>query len=239
MMIFNRTLSRNIFILFIVILLLLIVTIPIFYLYYVIPKQTCDEQTMLNWPSMACRGDGFYDMHYFLNNSCGVNLKRYVRYKFVDDIVNDMFYNFSRAKQECEQLGATLWEVLDGQPEWDAFIGIAKNLLRSNLWLNAQIVGKCDEPLNNTSGEINPPCNQEEASKGHGLEVKWPSSQYSSTYSRLIRDATSIDGKLDEKCVFVDKNNNHLWDVHDCASKKFWGLCVKRQCLWPEHQGPE
>lgn len=238
-MIFNANLSRNIFILFIVLLLLLIITIPIFYLYFIIPKQICDEKTMLNWPSMDCRGDGFYDMSYYLNNSCGVNLKRYVRYKFVDDIVNDMFYNFSRAKQECEKLGATLWEVLDGEPEWDALYGKSKELLRSNLWLNAQIVGKCDESLNNTSEEINPPCNQEEASKGHGLEVKWPSSHYSSIYSRLIRDATSIDGDLDEKCVFIDKNNNHLWDVHDCASKKFWGLCVKRQCLWPEHQSPE
>ena len=195
---------------------------------------------MLNWPTVDCRGDGFYDMSYFLNNSCGVNLKRYVRYKFVDDIVNDVFYNFSRAKEECEKLGSTLWEVLDGEPEWNVFIAKAKELLRSNLWLNVQVVGECDETTNNTVGDPNPPCHLKEASEGHGLEVKWPSSQYSSQYSRLIRDSTSNDEKnQDEKCVFIDKYNNHLWDVHDCASKKFWGLCVKRQCLWPEHQGPE
>ena len=201
---------------------------------------------MLNWPSMDCRGDGFYDMTYVLNNSCGENMKRYVRYKFVDDVVNDMFYNFSRAKQECEKLGSTLWEVLDGEPEWNAFIGIAKELLRSSLWLNAKVVGKCDEHLNATEEEPNPPCNlMKEASDGNGLEVKWPSTQYSSKYSRLIRDLTSNNDKdlsknqMGEKCVFVDKSNRHLWDVHDCGSQKFWGLCVKRQCLWPEHQGPE
>ena len=198
----------------------------------------CDEQNMLNWPSMDCRGDGFTDMHYFLNNSCGVNLKRYVRYKFVDDIVNDMYYNFSRAKSECEKQGSTLWEVLDGEPEWNAFIGIAIELLRPNLWLNAKVVGECDDMQNATMDDPNPPCNQENAFEGRGLEIGWPSSKYPSKYSRLIRGTEFIERDLNEKCVFVDDSNNHLWDTHDCGSKKFWGLCVKRQCLWPEHQGP-
>ena len=239
----NLLSSRNIIILFVGMILLLSIIIPLFYFYYIIPKQICDEQNMLNWPSIDCRGDGFYDMTYVLNNSCGENLKRYVRYKFVDDVVNDMFYNFSRAKYECEKLGSTLWEVLDGEPEWKAFIDIAKELLRSSLWLNAKVVGECDEHLNVTEEEPNPPCNLiQEASKGNGLEVKWPSSHYFSKYSRLIRDLASNKDMLNEageKCVFIDKFNDHLWDVQDCSSQKFWGLCVKRQCLWPEHQGPE
>jgi len=240
----NLLSSRNALILLVSIVLLLTIIIPLFYFYYIIPKQICDEQNMLNWPSIDCRGDGFYDMTYVLNNSCGYNLKRYVRYKFVDDVVNDVFYNFSRAKQECEKLGATLWEVLDGEPEWNAFIGISKELLRSSLWLNAKVVGECDEHLNATEEEPDPPCNLlKEASEGNGVEVKWPSTHYSSRYSRLIRDLTSnnndVSKDMGNKCVFVDKSNNHLWDVHDCSSQKFWGLCVKRQCLWPEHQSPE
>ena len=244
--IFIQNLSRNIFILLIVILLLLITIIPLFYLYYIVPKQICDEQSMLNWPSHDCRGDGFYDMNYYLNNSCGVNIKRYVRYKFVDDIVHDTMYNFSSAKKQCEHLGATLWEVLDGEPEWSAFIAIAKALLRSNLWLNAKVIGKCD--VNSTIKDVDsnpsPRCNENEASDGHGLDVSWPTTHYHPKYSRLIRgltDAESNDDTLnsDENCVFVDNNNHHLWDTHDCSSKMFWGLCVKRRCLWPEHQGPE
>ena len=214
----------------------MVITIPTFYLYYVIPKQICDEEQRLNYPLLECRGDGFYDMKYVLNNSCGVNVERYVRYKFVDDVTNYKFYNFSRANQECEKLGSTLWEVLDGEPEWDAFIGIAKELLRSNLWLNAKVVGKCDENLDTIGDdELHPACNQEKAFKGHGLEVKWPSLQYTSKpkYSRLIRGATSMDENPDEKCVFVDNKNNYLWDIHDCASTRYWGLCVKRHCFWP------
>ena len=234
------------------ILLLVIITIPCFYLYYAIPKQICDEEKRLNFPAKDCRGDGFYDMTYVVNNSCGVNVKRYVRYKFVDDVTNYtnyIFYNFSRAKQECEKLDSKLWEVLDGESEWNAFIKIADELIRSNLWLNAKVVGKCDENLNTiVEGELPPPCNQEEASKGRGLEVEWPSLYYTSKpkYSRLIRGyvdtfdtSSSIKQNSDQNCVFVDNTNNNLWDVHDCGTEKYWGLCVKRQCLWPEHQGTE
>lgn len=231
--------QRKIFILItVIILLLVIICIPIFYLYYVIPKQICDEEKRLNFPFMDCRGDGFYDVNYVVNNSCGVNRKRYVKYKFVDDVKNFKLYNFYRAKQECEKLGSTLWEVLDGEPEWNVFIEIAKEFIRSNLWLNAKIVGKCDENKNKLDDELHVPCHQEEASQGHGLEVKWPSFNYTSKpkYSRLIRGTTSIDENPGENCVFVDNTNDHLWDIHDCTSNRYWGLCVKRQCV--DH-GPE
>ena len=212
---------------------------------------------MLNFPSVDCRGDGFYGMSYVLNNTCGANVKRYIRYKFVDDVTkyrfynfsgggredllddirNYTFYNFSRAKQECENSGARLWEVLDGEPEWDAFISLAKELKRSNLWLNAMVVGKCDE-LDTIEAEYST-CKHEEASEGRGLEVKWPSSHYTPMpkFSRLIRGRRSRKEDEGESCVFVDSGNHHLWDVHDCTSTKYWGLCVKRNCLWPEHQG--
>ena len=209
---------------------------------------------MLNFPSVDCRGDGFYGMSYVLNNTCGANVKRYVRYKFVDDVTNyrfynfsgdqgDLddvrnytFYNFSRAKQECEKSGARLWEVLDGEPEWDAFISLAKELKRSNLWLNAIVVGQCED-LDTIEAKYST-CKHEEASEGRGLEVKWPSSHYTPMpkFSRLIRGKKSKKG-YEESCVFVDSSNRHLWDIHDCTSTKYWGLCVKRNCLWPEHQG--
>ncbi len=43
----NKNLSRNILILFIVILVLLIITIPLFYLYYVIPKKCSKRKACL------------------------------------------------------------------------------------------------------------------------------------------------------------------------------------------------
>ena len=122
-----------------------IIAIPILIIYYINPKKICDEDKMLNFPSLDCRGDGFHNMKYVLNNSCGVNVHRYIKYKFVDDVKNYRFYNFSRAKKECEKLDATMWEVLDGEPEWNTFIALAKELERSNLWINAEPVGKCGE----------------------------------------------------------------------------------------------
>jgi len=218
------------------IVLLAIIAIPILAIYFVNPKKICDEDKRLNLAEFDCLGDGFLDIRYVLNNTCGMNQNRYVKYKFVDDVKNYKFYNFSRAKQECEKLGATMWEILDGEPEWEAFISLATELDRSNLWINAEVVGECDPNIINADDEDPTTCKRQEAIEGHGLAVRWSSSLYAPKFSRLIRGVKKNTDPKDQ-CVFVDNSNNDLWDVRDCASSNYWGLCVKRKCLWPEHQG--
>ena len=121
-----------------------------------------------------------------------------------------------------------MWEVLDGQPEWEVVIENIKTFSRSNVWLNAKVMENC--PTHADKVDLDDlTCKHHEALKGNGLTIKWPSSRYiPSTYSRLIR---GVGPNVKDKCVFVDNNNEDVWDVHECASPRYWGLCIKRTCL--------
>ena len=63
---------------------------------------------------------------------------KFIKLLFVEDVINDEYYNFQDAKNACIKLESSLWEIADGQPEWDAVIQIAKTLNKSSMWLNAE-----------------------------------------------------------------------------------------------------
>ena len=65
-------------------------------------------------------------------------LFRYLKYRFVDDTLNEELYNFPRVREECRQLNSTLWEILDGRDEWEAVMEMAKDMRRGQLWINAR-----------------------------------------------------------------------------------------------------
>ena len=64
---------------------------------------------------------------------------RYLKYRFVDDAMNEELYNFNRVRTECLSLNSTVWEILDGRDEWDSVMEMAKDMRRGQLWINAQI----------------------------------------------------------------------------------------------------
>ena len=83
-----------------------------------------------------CKEDGFDPITYTVKNS-GKEVKKRIKIKFVEDTANDEYYNFEAATAECKKINASLWEIADGQPEWEAVIKMANDTDRSSMWLNA------------------------------------------------------------------------------------------------------
>jgi hypothetical protein len=73
-------------------------------------------------------------------------------------------HDFSGAKKACEDLGATLWEVLGGKEEWDAVIEMAKREGKKNLWLNGKAT------LSRCSGDFSRFCSR----RGHRVPGPHP-----------------------------------------------------------------
>ena len=208
-----------------VFLILALVSITlVIYFFHIVPTRLCNEEKNIFLPSVNCSGDDFSELKYLVNNTCLNSKTRYLKYKLIDDTDNYQFYNYSSAYEECQRLNASMWEVLDGAPEWEVVIENIKKIDRSNIWIHAKPTEKCHESENEAKK-----CRHNVALMGNGLGVRWPSVKYiSSTYSRLIRGISSNE---ENQCVFVDKNNEEIWDVSSCSAQRYWGLCVKRNCF--------
>ena len=85
-----------------------------------------------------CIGDKFEQICFNVTESGGGKTNKCIKFLFVEDVINDEYYNFQDAKNACIKLESSLWEIADGQPEWDAVIQIAKKLNKSSMWLNAE-----------------------------------------------------------------------------------------------------
>ena len=177
------------------------------------PEDKTSRSIKLN-----CKDDEFDQISYNVSESDGSNVTKSIKILFVEDTVNDEYYNFEEAKKVCIALGAELWQVADGQAEWNVLIQIAKMTGRSSVWLNADTTdSKCPE-----NKEV---CHQSEAFHGRGIPVKWPSFP-NSNYSRLFTSVTS-----EKRCVYVDTQGQELlWKTGSCTSITAWGLCTKRNC---------
>ena len=208
------------------------VCIPlIIFFFHIVPTRMCNEETDLFLPSMNCSDDDFSELVYIVNSTCLNTQSRYLKYKLIDDSESYQFYNYSSAYKECQRLNASMWEVLDGESEWNVVIENIKKLGRSNVWLNANPIETC--PKSEDGIQIDGvSCKHNDALIGNGLKVSWPSANHlPSTYSRLIRGFDSKEEGEEDKCAFVDNNNEEVWDVHNCAAQRYWGLCIKRKCF--------
>ena len=56
----------------------------------------------------------------------------------------------TEARKKCQEFGSSLWQVLDGEPEWDSIIDRIPYEQR-HLWLNGEIGGHC---LGNDSKDV-------------------------------------------------------------------------------------
>ena len=166
-----------------------------------------------------CQNDGFEQTSYDVTKPDGSKIKKFVKFRFVEDVPNDEYYNFEDAKYACIKLGANLWQIADGHAEWDAIIKIAIKTEKSSMWLNAVTnSSKCPD-------EKREVCRESEAIHGHGIPVKWPSFP-NSNYSRLYNSVTE-----DKKCVYVDnQKQGHLWKTGSCTAITAWAPCIKRDC---------
>ena len=104
-------------------------------------------------PTRNCRGDGFSVLYYNHTDRSENVVKRFFKYKYVEDIEKDKLYNFAEAKDKCTELNSTLWEILDGPEEWEAVISMAREKDLTGIWLNAKVTGSCPD-YSNTCLEI-------------------------------------------------------------------------------------
>lgn len=130
-----------------------------------------------------------------------------VKYKFVEDSLEDEYYTFPKAVEACHALDSVLWDVQGGEEEWLRLVAMAQAENKQSMWINGKPVGQCLGT-----------CLEEDALSGRGVAMA------GMNYSRLVNGA-SEDGM---DCVYVDK---HLyWKTGSCITTSAWGLCVKRDC---------
>ena len=59
---------------------------------------------ILNINFRDCKGDGFSVLYYNHTNHAGKVSKRFFKYKYVEDIENDKFYNFHQVIAFLDQM---------------------------------------------------------------------------------------------------------------------------------------
>ena len=117
------------------------ICVMLIFILIVIGVSCCIGYSPTNSNSMykqKCIGDKFEQICYNVTESDGGKAIKFIKLLFVEDVINDEYYNFQDAKNACIKLESSLWEIADGQPEWDAVIQIAKTLNKSSMWLNAE-----------------------------------------------------------------------------------------------------
>jgi hypothetical protein len=65
-------------------------------------------------------------------------LRRFFKYKYIEDIEKDQLYNFYQAKDKCHELNSTLWEILDGADEWESVIRLKGVCTKNNFCVGRQ-----------------------------------------------------------------------------------------------------
>ncbi|TRY76530.1 hypothetical protein TCAL_17025 [Tigriopus californicus] len=166
-----------------------------------------------------CSGDGFESVDYLIDPSDAESPKAFLAVK-IDAKSSRSVIHFSRALAHCQTLGSEVWQVLDGQPEWQAVMDHALKKNQHSVWIHAIPI----EPYS-TSGDQDQL--KARAQEGRGLPIRWPQTREPADYSRFI------GGDESEKCVTVKKNEPHLWELTPCDNRYFVA-CVKRHCQEPK-----
>ena len=144
-------------------------------------------------------------------------VKKTISLLFIEDEINDEYYNFESGKNECLKINSTIWEISDGQPEWEVVTKFAKKEKKESIWLNAKQTNY--EYPNESDG------NQKFK---EDIPVIWPSFP-NSNYSRLRFKFTS-----EKQCVYINNpdilsnTSEYIWRTSSCTAVTAWVLCVKR-----------
>jgi len=141
----------------------------------------------------------------------------YLKYEvYPSDVLALSLLSWDSARTKCAEMGAQLWEVEHGEDEWNAIYPKLKADRLASIWINGTAKKFCEVE--------NQECKQAEAASGEGLEVEWPSSKTTATYSRFI-------GGPKDGCMSA--NQDDLWVNVSCENKKKRAVCVKRDCEMP------
>lgn len=163
-----------------------------------------------------CTSDHFSLVSYVIDLS-DPESQKYIAIR-IDEKSPRQLFNFSEGLIHCQSLDSKMWEVLDGEPEWNAVMNhtLTEEPDRTAVWLNAS-------PL-----DPNPPPGDEvrlqsEAKAGRGLPVSWGQTQRPAEYSRFIGGDSS-------ECLTVA---GKFWRSTPC-SHRYHVACIKRNCAKPQ-----
>ena len=88
--------------------------------------------------------DDFAVANYTIPHADGHPTIQIIKFKFVEDPSTQDLLNFDDAKNACMKLNSTLWEIVDGQTEWDALLPLIKANTSASVWLNGEPKGQCE-----------------------------------------------------------------------------------------------
>jgi len=132
-----------------------------------------------------------------------------------------LYFDFYASVKACHELGFELWDIQDGEPEWDAVIDYSKQYhldkIVNGFWINGKAVEKCKIGVMECT---------KNASNGNGLYIEWPT-PHQNNFSR-----TYYLNNVKENCIYYSYNSkyNHLnlWEISNCSYFIPLIICVKR-----------
>jgi hypothetical protein len=182
-------------------------------------KVADEKQSMRGFMKPQCANDGFKTVTYITEDRYGNRLPLHVKiYASHNGDAGAYSMTFYQAEDLCGQLNSTLWEVSSEQ-EWNAILEALQGLVgNASVWLNG-IVN--DYECNDKSE-----CRKTEALEGKGVPVWWKRGKRIGQYSRLYKGEAD-----DRKCIYVEDNQQGLWNVDKCGIAEHVLLCVKTECF--------
>jgi len=155
----------------------------------------------------SCDGDGFTGLNFISK----YNKPFYLKYKILDKDT------FESSYKKCKDLDSNLWQILQGEPEYNAMFNAAKNAGVTDMWIDADPVGDC--PGNDYY------CLEDEAAYGKGIQIRYPLSE-KALYSRLYAAPST-----DMNCIYSEDVEPYLWETDSCKTTLKTPICVKRNCI--------
>lgn len=166
-----------------------------------------------------CDAGGFQPVEYAVVGDDGKPWKRTVWLKFDRNEAEYWYFYHSRSVQHCLGLDAELWDVRDGEEEWNAVVDFARagyqEILDYGVWIDGKVNATCDAPVAECTAR---------ALAGHGLPITWPT-PHSTNFSRLGFKVRGYE------CVYFDSKDALIWKSVDCSNTSAWTLCVRRGCV--------
>jgi hypothetical protein len=205
---------------YIVLLVLMLAAIVSFVFIGTLWLKVADErQSVRGFMKPQCANDGFKTVTYVSRDSYLNLVPQHVKiYAYHNGDSGAYSMTFYQAEDMCRQLNSTLWEV-SNEEEWIAILEALRGSVGNvSVWLNGIV--------NDYECEAKTECRKTEALIGKGVPVWWKRDKRIGQYSRLYRGETE-----DHKCIYVEDNEQVLWNVDKCGFAEHVLLCVKTECF--------
>ena len=108
----------------------------------IIPFDLIFFQTPVPISLKNCKDDQYDAVKYLVKDSEGKEQEKFLKIKYT---MSDWYYYQPDAVKACQDSGAELWDVLDGEPEWNAVTSLSQHRAKfdDNVWISGKVETGC------------------------------------------------------------------------------------------------